>query len=121
MWLEYRVMRRNVILTLTLGWEATIVVGFIVALRSGALPLGVRGQWEWLRVPHSPATIQILLAAVGLALYATLAALLYWWLSGLATLRKEAFASVALLFMAVSVQVIAHMGAPAGYGLEKWV
>ncbi len=114
-------MRRRVLLSLILGLEAAIVVGFVVALRSGTMPLGVRGEWEWLRVPNAPEAIHILLAGVGLGIYATLAALLMGWLSKSVTPRKEAFALAALLVLAVMVQGVAHMGAPAGYGLEKWV
>ena len=114
-------MRRNVILSLILGLEAAIVARFVIALRSGTMPLGVRGEWEWLRVPNAPEAIRILVASAGLAIYATLAAILMSWLSRKVTPRKEAFALTALLIMAVTVQGVAHMGAPAGFGLEKWV
>ena len=114
-------MRRNHTPALILGVEAIIVAGCAIALRSKSFPLGVRGEWEWLRVPVSPEPIRLLIAAVGLSLYALLVSLIFRWLSTRATFAREVLSVGFLLVMAVLVQGVAHLGAPVGYGLEKWV
>ncbi len=95
--------------------------GFALGLRARAFPLGVAGEWEWLRLTVSPSPIDVCLAALGVAGYSLIAGF------GMAALRKhstparEAVAIVALLAASIGVQVVAHGGAPAAYGLPKWV
>ena len=103
--------------------SALLVTAFLVALRSGAMPLGVRGEWEWLRLPIliGPEPISLALATVGVAGYALFAGLGIRALGRRATLGREAFGVSLLAAAAVTVQVLAQNGAPPGYGLAKWV
>ncbi|MEJ7639500.1 MAG: hypothetical protein WKF75_16375, partial [Singulisphaera sp.] len=50
--------------------QAALVAGLALALRLGVMPLGVRGEWEWPRVPAGPMAIDLALAAAGLTAYA---------------------------------------------------
>src|SRR5262249_2422483 len=80
-----------------------------------------RGEWEWLRVRHGPAAIDLGLAAVGVGLYAGFAALVWKGLAARATWLRESAAVTALVAAAAAVQAVAQSGAPVGYGLAKWV
>ena len=106
---------------LLIGLQAALVAGLAVALRSGRLPLGVPGEWEWsrLRVDADPADLA--LAMLGVAAYAGFAALGWRSLARRAGARREAPWLIALVGAAVAVQVAVMAGAPAGYGLTKWV
>jgi hypothetical protein len=90
----------------------------VVALRSRAIPLGVKGDWEWLRVNQPADPLLVTLALVMVGVYAGYAALASrsltrkagkaaWWLAGLVPLT-------------VLVQGAVQEGAPYGYGLSKW-
>jgi len=114
-------MRRTLILGLFLTFQAVILLTFVYALRSGLFPLGVAGEWQWLRVPRPPEASRVFLAVVGIAIYVAVAGLLMKWLSHRASVRRECVAAALLLPAAVFVQGTAQLGAPDGYGLEKWV
>lgn len=114
-------MRRNLMLALILGAQAAIVAGFVVALRTGAMPLGVSGEWEWLRVPRPPEGSRVFLSTLGITVYVVLASLLMRWLAKRPTRVREGCALGLLLPAAMLVQGLAQLGAPVGYGLEKWV
>jgi len=105
---------------LPLFFSAALVAGFVVALRAGVMPLGVRGEWEWLRVPFSPSALDVLLASVGVAAYAAFAGLVRSLLGRGAGAVREAIALLALLVASVTVQAVVPSGAPTGYGLAKW-
>jgi len=111
-------MRVKFWLILTL--QAALVVVLATAVGARLVPLGVPGEWEWLRAQFSPQPAGLLLAVLGVAAYAGLVAL------GLrAVARKRARRSTAawltgLLLAAVAVQVIVPMGAASGYDLAKW-
>jgi hypothetical protein len=107
-------------LTWFLVAQATLVAGVAIALNSGAMPLGVRGEWEWLRVPAGPAWADVVLAFAAVSAYAGLAALGMKALRGNATRRREAVALLGLLGASAAVQAILPFGAPTGYGLTKW-
>ena len=85
------------------------------------MPLGVRGEWEWLRLPVEPAAIDVFLAGSGVAIYALITGLGMAALRARATTGREAIAVVLLMAASVIVQAVAHSGAPAGYDLAKWV
>src|SRR5262249_14945444 len=106
---------------LVLTLSATLVAGLVAGLRAGVVPLGVRGAWEWLRVPYGPAALDLFLAAAAVALYAAFAATVRKALETKPTPLREASAVVALLGASVAVQAVAQTGAPVGYGLAKWV
>ncbi len=111
-------MKRARVLTLVVS--AVLVVGLALAVRSGAMPLGVRGEWEWSRLPNAPLAVDVVVAGVGVAGYALFAAL------GMVALGKDPGRGretllVGLLMVAsIVAQGVAHAGAPAGYGLAKW-
>jgi hypothetical protein len=107
-------------LTLFLIAQAALVAGFAVALRSGAMPLGIRGEWEWLRVPAGPGWADVFLAGAAVMGYAALAAVGMKVLQKKESRRREAVALVGLLGASVAVQVILPSGAPVGYGLTRW-
>lgn len=100
---------------------SSLVAGFVAALRSGAMPLGVRGEWEWPRLPTGPTANEVTLAAAAVAAYAVFAGLGMRSLTRRATRGREFLAVAALLAASVAVQGAAHAGAPFGYGLSKWV
>ncbi len=101
--------------------QAALVAIMALALRLGVMPLGVRGEWEWPRVPAGPMAIDLALAAAGLAAYAGAVALGLRALSGRTTRRREACWLAGLLGGAVAIQATLMSGAPLGYGLTKWV
>ena len=101
--------------------QAALVAGLALALRLGVMPLGVRGEWEWPRVPVGPMPIDLALAAAGLAAYAGFVALGFRALSGRTSRRREAAWLAGLLGGAVAIQATLMSGAPLGYGLTKWV
>ena len=116
-------MWKPLYLTLIVFATAVLVVGFIAAVKSTAMPLGVRGEWEWLRLKPDVAVLPIDLAlgAVWVAAYALFAALGARSLAARAT-RVRGVTWVALLAIAaVAVQERVQSAAPAGYGLAKWV
>src|SRR5690606_32336036 len=47
----------------------------VLALSSGRVPLGVPGEWEWLRVPAGPEAAGLVAAGLALAGYVAVAAL----------------------------------------------
>jgi methylthioxylose transferase len=116
---KIEMMRRAPLLILAVS--TAMVVSLVVAIRSGAMPLGVRGEWEWLRLPVAPAAIDVILAALGVAAYALFVGIVMKALMTRPTALIEAFAVIALLAASVVVQAVAHSGAPSGYGLAKWV
>jgi hypothetical protein len=107
-------------LTLFLIIQAAVVAGFAIALRSGAMPLGVRGEWEWLRVPASPGTADLVLAGAAVIVYAVLTALGMKVIQKKETVPREAVALLGLLGASIVVQVVLPGGAPVGYGLTRW-
>ena len=97
--------------------QTALVVGACLAIRSGALPTGVRGEWEWLRIAARPDPF-----ALGIAGASILA------LAGLAMAGSRAIDRggrpwgwlVALGAAAIVVQGAVQEGAPPGFGLAKW-
>jgi hypothetical protein len=110
---------RNVRLSLAIA-QAALVVALAFALRSGTLPLGVRGEWEWLRLARGPAPLDILFATLAVLAYAGFAAIGLRFLQARATPGREGLAVAGLLGAALAVQGIVPAGAPEGYGLAKW-
>src|SRR5207249_2927151 len=112
-------MRRLPLLVMTL--QAVLVIGLALALGTGRMPLGVRGEWEWPRLPVSPTTLDLLTALAGVAAYAG-----FVWLGGRALARervarwREGSWVAGLVGAAVAAQAMVQSGAPVGYGLTKW-
>jgi len=103
--------------------QTFILVGFAVGLAGKWFPLGVRGEWEWLRLrdltPINPVSLG--LAAVVVAGYAGFVALGARSLVRVDSIAREAAWVVALAIGAVFVQGITQEGAPEGLGLAKWI
>jgi hypothetical protein len=100
---------------------AALVAGFLAAVRSGSVPLGVRGEWEWLRLSVAARPIDLALAGLAVAAYAGFAGLGMRALSRRATTARETIWVGALATAAVAVQAVVQSGAPDGHGLAKWV
>ncbi len=105
---------------IAMGLQIALVLGVVIAVRQGA-PLGVPGQWEWLRV--SPrARIPwgwLALGAATAAGYAVLAALGRRALAK-ATLARECAWVLVLAAASVLAQLGVTAAAPDEYDLTKW-
>jgi hypothetical protein len=116
-------MRRPVLPTLIVIVTAALVAGFVAALRSGAFPLGVPGEWEWLRLPVGATVlpIEVVLGTVGVLAFAAVAGVAVGSLRTRATIAREIGWVTVLALASVAVQRWVQGSAPAGYGLAKWV
>ncbi len=103
--------------------QGLIVVGFAVGIARRWFPLGVPGEWEWLRLGD---TIQVGFVSLGIAALAVLA------FAGFAALGVRSLARTdrgstevawvsALALASILVQGAVQEGAPEGYGLAKWI
>jgi len=102
---------------LLLAIQVNLVVGLAVAIRSRTMPLGVRGEWEWLRITTAPSLGFVVIAVGSVTLYALYVA------AALSRIQQGKSARswlVGLVPMAVLAQVGLQVGAPSGYGLAKW-
>src|SRR5690242_11811919 len=100
--------------------QAVLIGAMAFALRPGSFPLGVRGEWEWLRLSRRPAALDLVIAALAVLAYALIAAIGLRSLQARATRGREGLALAALLVSALAVQAAVPSGAPEGYGLAKW-
>lgn len=114
-------MRRNPAPVVLVSVSALLVAGVCWGVGPGRWPLGVPGEWEWLRVPFGPTPLDLALAAAGLAAYAAAVALGARLLARGASPAREAVAVAVLAVAAVAVQAVTQSGAPTGHGLSKWV
>ena len=103
--------------------QGTLVVGFTLGMARGWFPLGVPGEWEWLRLPTSTtfSLLNLALGGVGVLAYALFAALGVRSLLRSVSRLREATWVAALAGVAVVAQVVVQEGAPDGYGLSKWI
>lgn len=111
-------MRRTALIVVAAG--AALVAGFAGGLRSEVFPLGVPGEWEWLRVQPGPSAFPFGLALAAVAAYSAFVA------AGFRSIRtgarpREAAWLAGLMVAATLVQGFAQEGAPPGYGLSKWI
>jgi hypothetical protein len=102
--------------------QAALVIGLLLGLRSGLVPLGIPGEWEWMRLPAWawPAWESLLLAVVAVVAYSIFAA---WGLHALVTRAsrlRELLWLGSLVVMACVIQALVPMGAPSGYDLSRW-
>ena len=112
-------MRR--IALIVVAAEAALVAGFAVALRSGRMPLGVPGEWEWQRVRLGPSALGVLMGLAGVAAYSIFAGLGFRALSTKAGGRRDGAWLIGLALASVAAQGAVQSAAPDGYGLEKWI
>jgi hypothetical protein len=102
--------------------QASLLLALAFVLWATRLPLGVRGEWEWPRVPVTAAAIDVALAALGALAYAVFASVGF---RSLALERdghrtRQAAWLAALVPAATLAQLAVLSGAPLGYGLTKW-
>jgi methylthioxylose transferase len=112
-------MRRIALFVVAAG--ATLVAAFAVALRSGRIPLGVPGEWEWLRVKGSPTAAAFLAGLAGVVLFSGFAAIGYRALGRSTRFRSEAAWLAGLVAASIVTQAVVQEAAPEGYGLSKWI
>jgi len=103
--------------------QLVLVAGILAAVGSGLIPLGVPGEWEWLRLPRSVAPSPsgwalAFVAVVALAVFA--AAGRRALVRKPATPAREAAWVVALFVVSVLTQVLMPNAAPDAYDLVRW-
>jgi hypothetical protein len=105
---------------LILIMQAALVSLVLIAVVSRRVPLGVPGEWEWLRVKFPPVWQSLCLASLGVAAYAGFVALGFKALASRSSRSAESAWVIGLLAAAIAVQVIIPAGAAPGYDLTKW-
>jgi methylthioxylose transferase len=101
--------------------QSAVVAAFAVALRSGSMPLGVPGEWEWQRLRVATEGSSMILGLVGLLLFAGFVAAGFHSLSRPNKPGLEGVWLTGLALGAILVQGVVQEGAPIGYGLSKWI
>jgi hypothetical protein len=111
-------------LALILIAQVLLVGGVTFGIRSQAIPLGVPGEWEWMRLPAwaSPGWDGLIVAALLVAAYSACAAAGLRWLRTRSSpsRRAEGALVAGLLLLAIAAQALVPLGAPPGYDLSKW-
>jgi hypothetical protein len=113
-------MRVNIRLLLVVLVQASLAGLLAILVGAKVIPLGVPGEWEWLRVRAYPTWDALLLAGAGVVVYAGFVAL---GSGALAAKRSRLYESMwlsGLLLAAVGVQFVVPTGAASGYDLSKW-
>ena len=106
---------------LILALQALVVGLFIAAVRSAVIPLGIPGEWEWLRVRAASPLAGLAVAAAAVAVFVAVAAWGDHELSRKTVTRtREGLWLAALAIAAVVVQFFIPWGAPDEYDLTKW-
>ena len=100
--------------------QAALVFLVVIAVGSRRVPLGVPGEWEWLRVKFPPVWQWLCLAGLGVGGYAAFVAIGFNALTARPSRRAESAWLIGLLAAAIAVQVIIPLGAAPGYDLAKW-
>lgn len=100
--------------------SALLVIAAVLAVRSGTIPLGVPGEWEWQRVRFASSPRDLALGGLGIVFYAAFVGMVFRALSRPAGWARECFSIGGLLAAAVAIQVVIQSCAPQGYGLAKW-
>jgi methylthioxylose transferase len=109
-------------LWLILSIQAMLVALMAVGVRTGRMPLGIRGEWQWNRLAEDVGLLweSFAFAVAGVTIYAAFVALGLRSLRGPASAWGEVRWLIALYGASLLVQVAIPMGAPYGYGLTKW-
>ena len=103
--------------------QGTLVAGFTLGVAWRWFPLGVPGEWEWLRLPASTLIdpLNLAVGGVGVLAYALFAALGVRALDRPGSRPRESVWVAVLAVVAVVAQAVVQEGAPEGYGLAKWI
>lgn len=114
-------MRKAVLAVLAL--QLVVTAGVLLALGTGAMPLGVRGEWEWLRIPRSaaPTAMHWVIGGVAILGYSAYAGAGMRWLGPVPGRARELGAVASLFVVSAVIQVLIATAAPEGYGLAKWI
>src|SRR5262249_55163574 len=109
-------------LWLILILQAALVFLLAMGVKTGLMPLGIRGEWEWLRLGKTVFVSWdwLALAGLGVAAYAGIAGLGLRAPAARATGWAGARGVTGLPARALAVQVVIQMGAAPGYDLSKW-
>ena len=102
--------------------QSALIVLLAIGLRRHWFPLGVPGEWEWLRVKGWPTLLGFLVSFAAVGIYACFAALGLRDLSRRgegSRLRELAWVS-GLGISAVAAQLFVQAGAADEYDLTKW-
>jgi hypothetical protein len=105
---------------LILIFQAALVLALAIGIGTRVIPLGISGEWEWLRIDVPPPFDGLALALVALGAYAALAAIGAKILTSKASHRAEAACVTALAAASIAVQIGIPLGAAPGYDLSKW-
>jgi hypothetical protein len=100
--------------------QAALVFLVLIAVGAHVVPLGVPGEWEWLRAKGWPSFDGVCMAVIGLAGYCGFVAIGIGKLAGKVARGIEAVWLAGLLTAATAAQVIIPMAAAPGYDLSKW-
>jgi len=113
------IMRRKIGLALLAS--TALVAVLIAVVASGRVPLGVPGEWEWLRVRGAPSIVGMLVAVVVVTGYCVYAALGFRSLGvpSAVGFRESVWVS-GLTVLSALVQFFIPMAAPDEYDLTKW-
>jgi hypothetical protein len=109
-------------LWLIVAYQAILVVLVTAAIAGKRMPLGIPGEWEWLRVHASPPIGWLGEAALSVAGYSVFVAFVFRALqSARASSRVREILWVAQLVIAsITLQVLIPTGAADEYDLTKW-
>ena len=106
---------------LIMSIQALLVILLVVVSRTKAIPLGVRGEWEWLRISALPSAEGLLMAVLAVGLYCGFAGL------GLRALGAKALDSSSRSLLACGLAggggrgpALHSYGTPDEYDLTKW-
>ena len=112
-------MRRKIWLILLA--QGALVALLTAAIASKRMPLGIPGEWEWLRVHARPSLVGLFLSGLAVAAYCGFVAL---GLRAVASPRlappREAGWLAGLLGASIAIQVLIPTGAADEYDLTKW-
>jgi len=101
--------------------SALLVAILIAVVASGRVPLGVPGEWEWLRVRGAPSVVGVLLAFLAVLGYCVYAALGFRSLGVPSAVGfRESVWLAGLMALSALVQFFIPMAAPDEYDLTKW-
>jgi methylthioxylose transferase len=110
----------RLVLWLILVVQAALVVLLLSAVAGRSIPLGIPGEWEWLRVQAAPPFEGLVVAVAGVVGYSGFIALGSWVLAGKKSRRAEALWLSGLAMAGTTIQVAMPVGAASGYDLSKW-
>jgi hypothetical protein len=100
--------------------QGALVVVVSLAALSRVIPLGVPGEWEWLRVDARPPFDGLALALLAVGAYAVFVAVGLKVLVLKQSRRAEAACLTALVAASIGIQLSVPTGAAPGYDLSKW-